>query len=260
MHLDLTPHAVKNRADWNAESDAYQTAHAEQLARIGEAWGVWQIPESELRVLPDVADRDVLELGCGAAQWSIRLAGRGARVVGLDLSERQLEHARANVTAAGATVDLVHASAERLPFGDASFDIVFCDHGAMSFADPYATVPEVARILRDGGAFAFSAATVFHVLCDERGENGAWRLTNALQRDYFGIRRREDDTNVDFALGYGDWIRLFRANGFAIEDLIELRAPLEGTTSYGEFAPYEWARRWPAEQIWKLRREPRSRR
>ena len=199
----------------------------------------------------------MLELGCGAAQWSIRLAARGARVVGLDLSERQLEYARSNASVAGADIRFVHASAERLPFEDAAFDIVFCDHGAMSFADPYATVPEVARVLRDGGTLAFSAATVFHVLCDERGENGAWQLTDTLQRDYFGIRRREDDTNVDFALGYGDWIRLFCANGFVIEDLIELRAPVDGVTSYGEFAPRDWARRWPAEQIWKLRRESR---
>jgi len=64
------------------------------LARHGAAWGVWQIPEDEIHALGEVAGKDVLELGCGAAQWSIELAGRGARPVGLDLSERQLEHAR----------------------------------------------------------------------------------------------------------------------------------------------------------------------
>ncbi|MGI9184330.1 MAG: RNA polymerase sigma factor [Solirubrobacteraceae bacterium] len=42
-----------------------------------DAWGVWQRPESELNVLGDVAGRDVLELGCGAAQWSIALRERG---------------------------------------------------------------------------------------------------------------------------------------------------------------------------------------
>ena len=41
-------------------------------------------------------------------------------------------------------VPLVQASAEAVPLADASFDIVFCDHGAMNFADPYRTVPEVA--------------------------------------------------------------------------------------------------------------------
>jgi hypothetical protein len=42
--------------------------------------GVWQIPESELNVLGDVAGLDVLELGCGAAQWSILLTKQEARV------------------------------------------------------------------------------------------------------------------------------------------------------------------------------------
>lgn len=257
MDLDLSPHAAKNRDDWNASSDAYQTAHAAQLARIGAAWGVWQIPESELRVLPEVTGRDVLELGCGAAHWAIALARDGARVVGLDLSERQLAYARANVARAGVDVSLVHASAEKLPFADASFDMVFCDHGAMSFADPYATVPEVSRVLRDGGTLAFSAASIFHLLCDERANDGSWRLTETLQRDYFAIRRREDESNVDFALPYGDWIRLFRANAFSIEDLIELRAPQHAETTYDAYAPHAWACRWPAEQIWKLRRETR---
>ena len=74
---------------------------------------MWRIPESELAVLGDVAGLDVLELGCGAAQWSVALAGRGARVTGLDLSEEQLRQAREAAAAAGVEVAFVHASAER---------------------------------------------------------------------------------------------------------------------------------------------------
>ena len=67
----------------------------------GLAWGVVQIPEAELQILGDVAGLDVLELGCGAAQWSIGLARLGARPVGLDLSARQLEYARRAMAVAG---------------------------------------------------------------------------------------------------------------------------------------------------------------
>ena len=74
-----------NRAFWDADADAYQAVHAEQFDRELCAWGVWGVPESELGVLGDVDGRDVLELGCGAAQWSVGLAHRGARAVGLDL-------------------------------------------------------------------------------------------------------------------------------------------------------------------------------
>jgi SAM-dependent methyltransferase len=86
--------ALVNRAYWDRTSDEYQDRHREFIGRPEPRWGVWQIPEVELQVLGDVEGKDVLELGCGAAQWSILLAKQGARPVGLDNSERQLEHAR----------------------------------------------------------------------------------------------------------------------------------------------------------------------
>jgi hypothetical protein len=76
----LTPHAKRNRESWNQTADEYQQEHGEFLEVSGGlAWGVWQIPESELQVLGPVEGRDMLELGCGAAQWSIALAKDGAR-------------------------------------------------------------------------------------------------------------------------------------------------------------------------------------
>src|SRR6478735_999543 len=139
----LTAHEVRNRESWDAYSDEYQDRHGEQLAASGGlAWGTYQIPEATLRVLDDVVGKDVLELGCGAAQWSIALARLGARPVGLDLSDRQLEHARRLMAEAGVEFPLVSASAEAVPLPDASFDIVFCDHGADELCR---SVPDRAR-------------------------------------------------------------------------------------------------------------------
>ena len=191
----LTDHEAQNRASWNADSDDYQARHGEQLAAsTGLAWGVMQIPEAELRVLGDVAGKDILELGCGAAQWSIALARLGARPVGIDLSERQLEHARRLMAEAGLDFPLIHGSAEHVPLPDASFDIVFCDHGAMTFADPYRTVPEAARLLRSGGLFAFSHHTPIESIAwpldsDKVGRSAGGRLL----RDASTRRRRDLD-------------------------------------------------------------------
>ena len=156
----LTDHAALNRRVWDEQADGYQAKHGGQLDESGgTGWGVWQIPEAELQVLGDVAGLDVLELGCGAAQWSIALAGQGARPTGLDNSARQLEHARDLMAAAGVEFPLVHASAESTGLPAQSFDVVFCDFGAMTFTDPALSVPEAARLLRPGGLFAFSALT-----------------------------------------------------------------------------------------------------
>jgi len=244
-------HVRKNRRYWERVSDEYQRLHARQLNRFDRPrWGVWGIPEATLRVLGDVSEMDVLEYGCGAAQWSIALARMGARPVGLDLSNAQLRHAHELMRRAGVRFPLVQADAERTPFADGSFDVVICDHGAMTFADPSATVPEVARVLRSGGLFAFNHASPFHAVCwDDRRDAVGTRLV----RDYFGTRRWDEET-VDFTLPYGGWIRLFRSNGLEVEDLIEPRPRAGARTTYPWFAPLDWARRFPAESIWKLRR------
>jgi SAM-dependent methyltransferase len=171
--------------------------------------------------------------------------------VGLDLSIRQLGHALRLMAKAGTQLPIVNADAERTPFADASFDVVFCDHGAMTFADPRRTVPEVARILRPGGLFAFNIATPLIWLCWGEGEEPPG---SELVRDYYGMWRGAWEGTVEFQLPYGEWIRLFRSSGFEVVDLVELR-PSRARTTYPDFAPFEWARRWPAENIWKLRRE-----
>lgn len=248
----LSDHERQNRDAWNADADDYQTRHGDQLAEsTGLAWGVMQIPEAELRVLGDVAEKDILELGCGAAQWSIALAKVGARPVGIDLSDRQLEHARRLMAAAEVDFPLIHASAENVPLPDASFDIVFCDHGAMTFADPYRTVPEASRLLRPGGLFAFSHHTPIESIVWPLDSD---RVGDRLVVDYFGMHRLDDGETSTFQLPYGEWIRLFRTNGFVIEDLIETR-PAEGaTSSYRDAEELAWARRWPAEEIWRVRK------
>lgn len=248
----LREHELANQAAWNADSDDYQARHGAQIAEHdGLAWGVTQIPESKLNVLGDIAGKDILEFGCGAAQWSIALAKAGARPVGLDLSERQLEHARRLMAEAGVDVPLVHASAEAVPLPDGSFDIVFCDHGAMTFADPYRTVPEAARLLRPGGLFAFSHGSTIESLC---WPEGADQPGDRLIADYFGMHAFEDDGETMFNLTYGEWIRLFRANGFVVEDLIEPRPAADATSSYRDAEALAWSRRWPAESIWRLRK------
>jgi SAM-dependent methyltransferase len=246
----VTSDSQLNRERWDALSDEYQQRHRDMLGRPEPRWGMWQVPESELQILGDVAGKDVLEYGCGAAQWSILLEQRGARPVGMDNSARQLEHARA----AGAAFPLVHASAGEAPFDDASFDVVFCDHGAMTFQDPDITVPEAARLLRPGGLLAFSHTTPLSQLCWHRTEEV---LDPELHRPYFGLGRieweDEPDEPVAFTRTQGEWIRLFRANGFTVERLHEVRPPEGAVSTYRDEAQTQWARQWPLEQIWAVR-------
>jgi SAM-dependent methyltransferase len=252
--VTLSEHARRNRAYWDAYASEWVEPGRRAWASDEPHWGIWHVPERELQTVPDVRDKDVLELGCGTAYWSAWLARRGAKVVGLDNSERQLETARSLQQEFHLEFPLLHASAESVPLPDESFDLVLSEYGASIWADPYLWVPEAARLLRADGTLLFLVNGTIAMLCAPEEDEP---VSEQLQRDYFDMHRFEwpGYDSVEFHLGYGDWIRLLRANGFDVEDLVEVRAPEDAPPSRFGFVTPEWSRRWPAEEIWKARKK-----
>jgi SAM-dependent methyltransferase len=249
---DLPEHAVRNRELWTRSNAEYTDESAERAwAQEEITWGMFKVPESEVGVLGDVSGLDVLDLGCGVAYFSAWLARRGARVVGLDVTPAQLETARRMQADTGLSFRLVEASAEDVPLSDTSFDLVLSEYGASIWCDPAAWVPEAARLLRAGGRLVFLRNSTLAILCSP----GDGRVGERLARAQFGMRRFEWDGGVEFHLAHGDWIALLRGSGFDVERLVELQAPAEATDHrYYDFVGAEWARRWPAEEIWVARK------
>ena len=252
---DQADHVARNAAMWNQWAADFVAPGENNWATDEPNWGIWGIAESEAHVLPDELDGlDAIELGCGTAYVSAWLARRGARPVGVDISGEQLATARRLQERHGLSFPLHETSAERLPFAGESFDLAISEYGACLWADPRLWVPEAARVLRPGGRLIFLTNGTIMMLCvpDAVDELPSDRLL----RDYFGMHRFEwpDAPEVEFHLGYGDWIRLLRANGFGIEDLIEVRPGPDATTTFTDVVTLEWARRWPAEEVWKARK------
>ena len=250
----LTEHAARNREAWAGWAEEYIPGAERNWARDEIAWGILKVPERELRILPDVAGKDVIELGCGTAYVSSWLARLGARVTGVDLTEEQLATARRMQAEHGLDFRLIHASAEDVPLPDASFDLAVSEYGASIWCDPDLWVAEAARLLRPGGELVFLVNGTFLMLTSPDVEPVQPAGTELL-RPYFGMRRFEwvDDPSVDFHLGYGDWIRVLTGHGFEVERLAELRNPGHDSGRYNMFTA-EWAERWPAEEMWKARK------
>ena len=246
-------HVEPNRATWDRRSVEYAAYGRRAWAHEEPTWGIWHRPEHDVRVLPEVRGREVIELGCGTAYWSAWLARRQARVVALDVSARQLATARTLQREHGLSFPLVQADAEQTPLPTARFDVALSEYGASLWCDPYRWIPEAARLLRRGGELVFLRPASLRILCDPGGVEGV--VGEHLQRDYFGLRRLiwSDDGSVEFALPAGDWIRLFRANGLEVLDLVELRAPADAV-SPERHVTAAWAHRWPSEEIWRLRK------
>ena len=75
------------------------------------------------------------------------------------------------------------------------------------------------------------------------------------QRGMGRLSSDDDDSGVEFHLGHGDMMRLLRSSGFEVLDLIELFAPRDARNhpDYDHISA-EWARKWPAEEIWRARK------
>jgi len=256
MPKDLTEHAVRYRESWAKEASSYVPGAERNWAATEITWGILDVPEAELGLLGDVNGKDVVELGCGTAYVSAWLARRGARVVGVDVTEEQLATARRMQREHGLEFPLVQASAEDVPLPDESFDLAVSEYGASIWCDPDLWIAEAARLLRPGGDLVFLVNGTILMLCSPDTDPVEPAGTELL-RPYFGMKRFEwvEDTSVDFHLGYGDWIRVLTSNGFEVEALVELRGRGRDAGPYNLFTA-EWAERWPAEEIWKARKAP----
>src|SRR5258705_9775194 len=252
----LPDHVRRNREAWDAWAVDF-VANGERswgLSPGDEKWGIWDIPERDVHLLPDdLAGKDTIELGCGPAYLSAWLARRGARPVGIDNSEAQLATASRLQAEHGIDFPLLHGNAEEVPYPGASFDLVISEYGASIWADPHCWIPEASRLLRPGGQLIFLVNATILMLCMPDAEEAA---TNEMVRAYRGLHRLEwtSDQSVNFHLGYGDWIRLLRANVFEIENLVELWPAVGATAQDFPYATNDWAQMWPTEEVWIARK------
>jgi len=239
-----------NRVLWTGVNAEYGNDHALRAwAAEDVTWGVFNVPERDLGVLGDVAGLDVVELGCGTAYFSAWLARRGARPVGVDVTPAQLSTARRCQDRFKLWFPLVQADAGAVPLPAAGFDLAISECGASLWCDPARWVPEAARLLRPGGRLIFHTTSVLVAMCRPAGPGYAGRELLRPQREVW--RLPAPGAGVEFHHGHGEWIRVLRAAGFVVDSLHELYAPAgAGTHPYYEIATADWARQWPAEELW----------
>jgi SAM-dependent methyltransferase len=250
---ELPEHVARNRRHWDHWAADFANPGRVNWSSDEPLWGIWSVPESQLPLLPeDVAGLEAIELGCGTGYVSAWLARRGARPVGIDNSEAQLATARTLQAEHGIEFPLIHGNAEAVPLPDETFDFAISEYGASIWCDPYLWIPEAARLLRPGGRLVFLVNAVIAMLCAPDSEEP---VADRLLRPQFGMHRFEwsDDESVEFHLSHGELIALLRTSGFEIEELIEVRPAEDARTRY-DWMPLEWARRWPCEEVWKVRK------
>lgn len=250
-------HVAVNKDYWNASAPDWVAGGEHGWAAPEPTWGIWSLPDKDVPMLPDdMTGMAAVELGCGTGYVSRWMERRGATVTGVDLSAEQLATARRLAAQHGSGIAFVEGNCETLPFADASFDFAVSEYGAAIWCDPDIWLREAWRVLRPGGRLSFLGNHPLTITCS--GPNGEHPDTT-LHRDYRDLWGADwsaveiDPAGVEFNRTFAGWWQLFRDVGFVVEDFQELYAPMD--TAHARFhIPADWAKRFPSEQVWWLRK------
>lgn len=255
MTDDRTAEVALNRALWGVLNERFTDAAAlDMWSRTEVVWGLFAVRERLLGVLGDVHGLNVLELASGTGYFSAWLTAAGANAVALDVSAEQLATARGLQRRVGPAFPLVQADAERVPLRSGHFDLLVSEHGAAAWCDPERWLPEAARLLRPGGRLVFLTNSLLSALCVPPDEGVAEERLVRGQRDVYKVRW--PGGGVEFHPSHGDWVRLLRRSGFAVDALHEIYAPMgSGDHPLYDIVSAEWATRWPAEELWTASRQ-----
>jgi SAM-dependent methyltransferase len=229
-----------SRLWWDADADDYLAEHGRDIGDADFVWCPEGLHEADARLLGDVTDKRVLEVGCGSAPCARWLAAQGAHPVALDLSAAMLRHAAALGAATGLATPLVQAGAEHLPFADSSFDAACSAFGAVPFvAEPGLVMREVARVLRPGGRWVFAVNHPMRwMFSDDPGPDGLTVQQSYFDRTpYVEVDAAGRATYVEHHRTLGDRVRDVVAAGLVLEDIVEPEWPEDRQTVWGQWSP-----------------------
>jgi 2-polyprenyl-6-hydroxyphenyl methylase / 3-demethylubiquinone-9 3-methyltransferase len=138
--------------------------------RPGDIWWNEQEPFSILRTMVNPVRFDffrailmhegrtegrALDVGCGGGLLAEECARLGLLVTGIDPSTRSVRTAQEHAVESDLTINYLAGAGERLPFADASYDVVFCCDVLEHVESPTRMIAEISRVLKPNGFFMY---------------------------------------------------------------------------------------------------------
>ena len=223
---------------WNANADGW-AAEVRQGHDVAREW--LNNPEF-LPFIGDVRGRQVLDAGCGEGYNTRMLARQGARMTGVDLSDRMIALAEEEERRAPLGIRYVNTSyAELGMFDEAAFDTVVSFMALMDGPRFDLAMKECGRVLRPGGTLAFSLMHPCFItkgsrwIRDEHGEKVSWVVSRYFDPAHWVERWRFTDAPADapqfavprFDRTLSEYLNAVMDAGFTLRKLSEPRPSLE---------------------------------
>jgi SAM-dependent methyltransferase len=142
----------------NANHDFIRNYELETWTRCSDSYlNTWGVLTNEM--LPELmkatnirSGEKVLDIGCGPGNSSNLISKTGAKVTGIDFSQKMIDVALSTYP----DITFQQADAENIPQPDNTFDVVIANYVVHHFADPAKVFSEIYRVLKPGGKFAFA--------------------------------------------------------------------------------------------------------
>ncbi len=216
------------------------------------------------KLIGNVKGKQVLDLACGEGYNTRILAGKGARVVGVDFSKKLIESARQMEKEKRFGIDYyVSNAADLRELSNDCFDVVTCSMALMDIEGYEDAIRQVARVMKKGGRFVFS---ITHP-CFEWGTTmangqsiGEWKYEEGTEnterkalhleiKRYFGIircktswtmkRLVEPFQTTSFHRTLTDYFQALHENGLSVQRLVEPKPTTEGALKYPQLRKHK---------------------
>jgi SAM-dependent methyltransferase len=226
-----------NRTAWNKQSERYhrESDLSNSVLDFGDPRC---LTDEDLHLIGDVRDRKIIELGCGGANIGINLAKRGGVVTGIDISEKQIAHARTEAKREGVDITLKVSAIEDYQFKD-DYDLVisvcafqYIDNLDMVFKKVYDHLVLGGEFVFSTGHPAFYTAAYSTIWKDEKENTGYHDERPETWK--WGDYDQDDFTFITFPHPVEFYIKQLAACGFRIEKMHELTVPHEEITNEEE--------------------------
>ena len=211
-----------------------------------------------LRLMGDVSNKKILDLGCGEGGYARALTRMGAKVVAIDCASHSIDYAKKQSTKEGLDIDYyVRNSNDLYGMADNSFDVVLCSMMLMDCEDLEGTLKEIVRVLKPNGHLY---ASVLHPCFTGQkiGRMGKGLDRKVVVEDYFNpseYKQALPGGNTEVVWRHRtleEYVKLFVKQGLSIIDLNEARPNEEEAN---QSIPIKWLEKIPLFLYWVLKKQ-----
>ncbi len=242
--------APDNRQGWNDIAKAYQ--EQKQIPTDRLVYAPRCPGEEDLRLLGDVAGLRAIVLGCGGGQDCIVLAKQGAQVIGIDISDKQIEYGRRLAEQEGVMVTLLQGNVEELKgIEDESQDLALSVHALNYVERADRALAEAFRVLRPEAPFVFSLHHPFDACLEDDPPysvvKGYWKSEQDWKWEF--SEARVSARLRSWYRPVSEWFSLLTGAGFRVERLLEPPPTQEANSPWDDGYRIEKMRLVPANLI-----------